>query len=153
MADIISDQDAVVVEIFIAAPPERVFQALVHREQALQWGSNPEFQVIEWNLDPRPGGRWASISVEAGKPGRYEHHGEVLEFVSPRLLVHTWFANWHSDPSLKTIVRYELTSVTGGTQLKVVHSGLAQLPAARKGYSQGWPGLVERIKRFVEAKS
>jgi hypothetical protein len=34
--------------------------------------------------------------------------------------------------------------------LKVIHSGLAQLTGACQGYSQGWPGLVEALKNFLE---
>ena len=83
------DQDAVVTEVFIVAPPERVFQAIVEREQALQWGTNPTFQVIEWELDPRLGGKWTSVSVEQGSSRKYEHHGEVLEIEPPRLLAYT----------------------------------------------------------------
>ena len=36
-APIISNQDAVVSEIEIAAPPERVFQALIDPKQVMQW--------------------------------------------------------------------------------------------------------------------
>jgi uncharacterized protein YndB with AHSA1/START domain len=149
-AHITPNHDAVVTEVFVAAPPERVFQTIVDREQALQWGSNPKFQVIEWELDSRLGGKWTSVSVEQGSSRKYEHHGEVLEIAPPRLLVYTWFANWHQLPSHQTIVRWELSPASGGTRLKVTHSGLAQLPDACKAYSQGWPGLVESIKAFVE---
>jgi len=144
------DQDAVVAEVLIEAPPERVFQAIADRKQALLWGSNPKFQVIEWQLDPRLGGKWTSVSVEQGSSRKYEHHGEVLEIAPPRLLVYTWFANWHQLPSHQTIVRWDLSPAPGGTRLKAIHSGLAQLPDACKAYSQGWPGLVESIKVFVE---
>jgi uncharacterized protein YndB with AHSA1/START domain len=147
------ENDRVVVETLIAAPPERVFRAIVDRGQALQWGSNKMFQVIEWNLEPRPGGKWNFVSVHPGNPKRNEHHGEVLEIDPPRLLVYTWFASWHPDPSVETIVRYELTAVAGGTQLKVTHTGLAKLTGAQKSYSQGWIGLLNAIKQFVEAKS
>jgi uncharacterized protein YndB with AHSA1/START domain len=49
------DQDAVISEIEIAAPPERVFKALITREQALQWGANQAFQMTRWEMDARPG--------------------------------------------------------------------------------------------------
>ena len=45
------DRDAVISEIEIAAPPERVFQALVNREQALQWGTTDAFKVVAWEMD------------------------------------------------------------------------------------------------------
>jgi hypothetical protein len=47
-------------------------------------------------------------------------------------------------------VRWELSAADGGTQVKVTHSGLAPMPEDCKGYAQGWPGLVTRIKQFVE---
>ena len=36
-AAITSDQDVVTAEIFIAAPPERVFQAITDPNQTLKW--------------------------------------------------------------------------------------------------------------------
>jgi len=151
------DQDAVVSEIEIAAPPERVFQALVEREQALQWGSNEAFEIISWEMDPRRGGRWGFVARETKPSGAYAvtefiHHGEILEFDPPRLLVYTWFTNFHEPPSHRTVVRWELTPIANakGTRLKVTHSGLAPLAAARRGYSQGWPGLLQRIRDHFE---
>jgi hypothetical protein len=37
-----------------------------------------------------------------------------------------------------------------GTRVKVTHSGLANLPIARKDYSGGWPGVLDQLKNFVE---
>jgi hypothetical protein len=34
--------------------------------------------------------------------------------------------------------------------VKVTHSGLSNLPIARKDYSGGWPGVVEMLKKFIE---
>jgi uncharacterized protein YndB with AHSA1/START domain len=149
------DGDAVVSEVEIAVPPERVFQALITREQAMQWGTNDAFQMTSWEMDARPGGKWRFVSKErSGKtpPGltSYDHHGEILEMDPPRLLAYSWFANWHDNPSHPTVVRWELTPTKAGTHLKVIHSGLAQLTGACQGYSQGWPGLVEALKHFLE---
>jgi uncharacterized protein YndB with AHSA1/START domain len=149
------ERDAVISEIFIAAPPERVFKALTTREQALQWGSSPEFAMTKWEMDPRLGGKWVFVANAQHPAGKYAnadlvHHGEILEFDPPRVLEYTWFASWHTDPLHKTIVRWELSAVLGGTQVKVTHSGLAPMPEDCKGYAQGWPGLVTRIKEFVE---
>jgi len=77
-------------------------------------------------------------------------HGEILEYDPPRVLVYTWFGNWHDDPTRSTIVRWELTAKSGGTHVRVTHSGLSAMPVARKDYSGGWPGVVEMLKKFVE---
>lgn len=76
--------------------------------------------------------------------------GEVLEYDPPRLLAYTWIANWHEDKAARTVVRWELSPKSGGTLLKVTHSGLTNLPASRKDYSGGWTGVVEQLKKFVE---
>lgn len=151
---VITTEDAVISEIEIAAPPERVFQALIDREQALRWGTNDAFEIKSWEMDARPGGKWRFVSKErSGKGemgGEFDHHGEILQIDPPRLLVYSWFANWHAQPLHKTVVRWDLTPTPAGTKVKVTHSGLAQLPDARKGYSEGWPGLLQALKNFFE---
>jgi uncharacterized protein YndB with AHSA1/START domain len=147
------DKDAVVTEIAIAAPPERVFQALTDRAQALQWGSNDAYEMTYWEMDARPGGKWRFVSRqrEAGAAAPdLDHYGEILEIDPPRLLAYSWFASWHENPTVRTVVRWELTPTTQGTHLKVIHSGLLPLPGACLGYSQGWPGLVQALKNFAE---
>jgi uncharacterized protein YndB with AHSA1/START domain len=108
-------------------------------------------------MDPRIGGKWRFVAKQVAAEGQYAgmdlvHHGEILVFDPPRVLEYTWFASWHSDPLHRTVVRWELTAASGGTQLKVTHSGLAPMPEDCKGYAQGWPGLVTRIQQFVEAR-
>ena len=100
------DNDAVVAEVFIAAPPERVFQAITDPKQMpLWWGQQGLYRVTDWKADLRPGGKWQSDGVGAdGSSFRVE--GEYLEVDPPRLLVHTWIASY--SPTLKTVVRWEL---------------------------------------------
>jgi uncharacterized protein YndB with AHSA1/START domain len=149
------DQDAIISEIEIAAPAERVFRALTDARDLQRWFSSPECPVKFWNMDARIGGRYGYATkkggVEVNNVNEFECYGEILECVPPRLLVYTWIANWHDDTSRITTVRWDLTPTPVGTHVKVTHSGLAQEPAARKDYSGGWPGVVEMLKKFVEA--
>ncbi len=153
-AIITPNQDALVSEIQIAAPPERVFQALTDAAQLQRWFANPSCPIHLWEMDARLGGRYRYTTekgtVVVNNVSKFECHGEILEHEPPRLLVYTWIANWHDDKSRRTVVRWELAPRSGGTQVKVTHSGLAQEPAARKDYSGGWPGVVEQLKKFVE---
>ena len=149
------DQDAIVSEIRIAAPPERVFRALSDPGELKRWFSGPECPAKFWKMDARVGGQY-SYSTEKGSiavngVSEFECHGEILECDPPRLLVYTWIANWHDDKSARTVVRWELEKKGSGTHVKVTHSGLANLPIARKDYSGGWTGVVEMLKKFVEA--
>lgn len=155
-ATITADQDAVVSEITIDAPPERVFQALIDPKQVMQWWTSDDCQIEAFGFEPRRGGRWhydtRQTKLNMNGVSKFHCEGEVLEYDPPRTLAYTWIANWHEQPAQRTIVRWELTAVASGTKVKVTHSGLANLAAARKDYSGGWPGVVEQLKKFVESQ-
>jgi len=155
------DQDAVVAEIFIAAPPERVFQAITDPHQMPQWwGQQGMYRVTEWKVDLRPGGKWSSVGVSVdGKSFRVE--GEYLEVDSPRLLVHTWIASWSG--ALKTVVRWDLEphnvhgllhrgpqKVGTGTVVRVRQQGFAGAPKAALEHAQGWTRVLGWMQAFVE---
>ena len=53
---ITSDNDSIVAEIHIAAPPERVFQALTDERELTRWFTDPSCPVKLWQMDARPGG-------------------------------------------------------------------------------------------------
>jgi uncharacterized protein YndB with AHSA1/START domain len=145
------DNDTVITEIDIAAPPARVFQALIDRDQALQWGKGDAFEITLWQMDARPAGKWRFVSTERKESAKaFDHHGEILQIDPPRLLEYSWFASWHSDLSHPTTVRWDLTPTKSGTHLKVTHTGLAALAGAAQGYGGGWTGLLTQIKTFIE---
>jgi len=101
------DHDTIEAEIFIAAPPERVFQALTDPNQMTRWwGQSGMYRITEWKADLRPGGKWSSVGVDADGTS-FRVDGEYLEVDPPRLLVHTWVPSFSSIPS--TIVRWELS--------------------------------------------
>jgi|SRR5215469_15909593 uncharacterized protein YndB with AHSA1/START domain len=148
------DQDALVSEIHIAAPPERVFQALTDSTQVLQWWTSPECPIENFSIELRTGGRWhydtKSTKMTVNGVSTFHCDGEVVEYDPPRVLMYTWIANWHEKPAQRTVVRWELASSNGGTLLRVTHSGLTNLPASRRDYSGGWPGVLESVKKFIE---
>jgi uncharacterized protein YndB with AHSA1/START domain len=156
VAIITPDQDAVVSEVDIAAPPARVFDALIDPQQVMQWWTSDVCPIDAFSMQPRKGGRWEYDSrrrnPNADSATQFHCEGEVLEYDPPRTLAYSWTANWHDDKQRRTVVRWELTPKPGGTHVKVTHSGLAQEPTARKDYSGGWVGVVEKLKKFVENK-
>ena len=143
-----ADNDAIISEIDIAAPPERVFQALVDSEQVMQWwGQEGVYQCREFSADVRPGGHWRSAGI--GPDGhRFEITGEYLEVDPPRLLVHSWVASWTG--AAKTTVRWELERVSEGTVLRLCHSGLSAHQGIGENY-RGWPRMLGWIKALLEA--
>jgi uncharacterized protein YndB with AHSA1/START domain len=159
--EITPDQDTVVAEIFIAAPPERVFQAITDPAQMSQWwGQNSMYRITERKADFRVGGKYSSVGVGAdGTPFRID--GEYLEIDPPRLLVHTWTASWLGN--VKTIVRWELEPQTvhglqhrgpqklgTGTVVRVRQQGFAGAPKAAVDHAQGWTRVLGWMQAFVE---
>jgi uncharacterized protein YndB with AHSA1/START domain len=147
--------DALVTEIRVAAPPERIFQALIDPQQVTQWWTSEHCAIESFALEPRPGGRWRYESRQGERSvkgvTKFRCDGEVLEYDPPRVLAYTWIANWHDQPAQRTVVRWELAASKGGTLVRVTHRGLAELPRARKDYAGGWPGVLDQLKKFVEA--
>jgi uncharacterized protein YndB with AHSA1/START domain len=159
-ATITPDQDTIVSEIFIAAPPARVFQAITDPNQMpLWWGAQGLYRLNECKSDLRVGGKWSSVGAGTdGKPFRVE--GEYMEIDPPRLLVYTWISSWGSQ---KTLVRWELEpqSVHGlhpsgprragtGTLVKVRHEGFAGNLASAMEHSEGWKRVLGWLVAFTE---
>ena len=60
-ATITPDQNTVIAEVFIAAPPARVFQAISDPQQMPQWwGQSGLYTLTKSTMDVRPGGKWRS---------------------------------------------------------------------------------------------
>jgi uncharacterized protein YndB with AHSA1/START domain len=155
-ATITPDQDTVVAEIFIAAPPTRVFQAISDPTQLPRWwGQDGLYHVTKSNMDVRPGGKWRSEGI-VGDGKSFYVEGEYLEVDPPRLLVHTWIASY--DPT-KTIVRWELEArfatekVNGlapsgpkksgtGTLVRVRHEGFTGNLQSAKDHGEGWKRVL-----------
>ena len=143
------DQDVITLDVHIAAPRERVFEALTDPQQLIQWwGQRGIYGGTKWSTDVRKGGRWRceGISYKDGSPFHVE--GEYLEVDPPRVLEHTWIKSWAGP--LTTVVRFELEPEAGGTRVRLRHSGFAGDAAAAKEHAQGWQRVVGWMREFVE---
>lgn len=155
------DQDVVTCEIFIAAPPARVFQAITDPSQLSQWWGNKEmYRVTSFESDLRVHGKWVSKGVSTNGE-TFQVSGEYLEVDPPRLLVQTWMSSYAGD--LKTTVRWELEPQSvhalhpngpqragTGTLVKIRHSGFAGYPDQAKSHGQGWKHVLAWVQTFVE---
>jgi len=155
------DNNVILAEIFIAAPPDRVFQALTDPAQMSQWwGEKGLYRITENKVDLRVGGKWSSSGVGAdGKP--FSVDGEYLEIDRPHLLVYTWNPSFYHI--VKTTVRCELEArdvhelqhrgpqrVGTGTLVKIRQEGFAGDMEAAVGHSKGWVRVLGWLQAFVE---
>ncbi|HEY2469773.1 MAG TPA: SRPBCC domain-containing protein [Terracidiphilus sp.] len=147
---IANNGDAIVSEIYIAAPPEEVFRALVDPALVVKWwggqGEGRSFRYTHFQCDLRPGGTWRSAGIDAqGRP--FEATGEYVEIDPPHLLVQTWTASWTAQ--VTTTVRWELRPTDSGTLVRHQHSGLAAHPDVAKSF-RGWPRILGWMQAFLE---
>jgi uncharacterized protein YndB with AHSA1/START domain len=166
-----ADNDAIVAEIFIAAPPARVFEAISDPKQRAKWwgvklrsAPGPDsivpFRVLDSKSDFRIGGKWSNEGIR-GDDERFHLEGEYLEIDPPRVLVHTRIADFVGD--FETIVRWELEprevhglhgggahKVGTGTLLRVRHSGFAGHLDQANGHYRGWCASLGWLKDYVE---
>lgn len=160
-ATLTPDQNAVTAEIFIAAPPARVFQAISDPAQLPKWwGQSGLYRVTKSMMDVRPGGKWRSEGV--GADGQtFFVEGEYLEVDPPRLLVHTWTGSY--GPQVTTVVRWELEpqpvnalhpsgpKKSGtGTLVRVRQEGFKGDIASASGHMEGWKRVLGWLEAFVE---
>jgi len=160
-ATITPDKNAVVAEIFIAAPPARVFQAISDPAQLPKWwGQSGLYHVTNSRMDVRPGGKWRSDGMGADGQAFYVE-GEYLEVDPPRLLMHTWKGSY-SGP-LTTVVRWELEPQTvnvlhpsgpkksgTGTLVRVRQEGFQGDGANATDHGEGWKRVLGWLEAFVE---
>jgi len=156
------DQDCVIAEVFIAAPPARVFEAITDPNQVPKWwGQQGLYRILDWKADLRPGGKWLS-SGQGADGTAFTVQGEYIEVVPPRLLVHTWVPSYAGN--YKTVVRWELepAEVHGlhpsgprkagtGTKVVIRHTGFVGAPPAMcASHADGWKRVMGWIKVYLE---
>lgn len=158
-ATITPDQNAVIAEVFIAAPPARVFQAISDPRQLPRWwGQDGLYRITKSMMDVRPGGAWRSEG-EGADGQTFWVEGEYLEVEPPRLLVHTWSSSYDTA---RTVVRWELEPRTvnelhpsgpkksgTGTLVRVRQEGFAGNFASAKSHGEGWKRVLGWLEAFV----
>ncbi|MGH2946187.1 MAG: SRPBCC family protein [Solirubrobacteraceae bacterium] len=117
----------------IAAEPEQVFDYFTRPEAIVRWMG--DYAV----LDPRPDGEF-TLDVN-GVPVR----GRYLEIERPWRLVISWgHAGSERLPPGASTVEIVLTPGSGGTTVRIVHSGLPE-PEQRQ-HAIGWPHFLARLR-------
>jgi len=139
--------DAIIQEIVIHAPAERVFEALTDPAQrVVWWGAEGRFQAKEMESDLRPGGQWSMRgSGMGGRP--FVVKGEYRRIERPHLLEFTWLPDWQEE-TLETVVRFDLTENGGVTTVRLTHSGLTTEKA--RASHQGWPQILGWLRAYSE---
>jgi len=138
---------AIVYTIYIAATPEKVWQALTTAEFSRQY-----FSGFAIEADLKVGGAFI-----ARAPDGSEHiSGEVIECDPPKKLTVTWNVNW---PALveklgPTLVTYEIEQAGDAVKLTMLQSHDRPISDdILSGGRQGWSAILSSLKSLLETGS
>jgi uncharacterized protein YndB with AHSA1/START domain len=135
---------AIVYTIYIAATPERVWQALTSAEFSRKYFSG---FAIEAEL--KVGGAFIARAPD----GSVHISGEVIECDYLRKLTITWNVNW---PALveklgPTLVTYEIEQAGAAVKLTLIQSHDRTIDDdILSGGRQGWPAILSSLKSLLE---
>jgi uncharacterized protein YndB with AHSA1/START domain len=143
--------DTIVVEIDIAAPPERVFQAWIDPQQRLAWwGDDASYRGTKMESDLRVGGKWLTEGKNTeGKP--FAVSGKYTRVDPPRALGFTWNHDWGDTNRPETHVLIELTPTSSGTHVTLTHSGFTSVPE-RDDHNKGWTRVLGWLRSYVQPR-
>lgn len=132
----------------IDATPDEVYRAFVDPSRLRQWFRPAGFEVTDVVVDPRVGGRHRTELVSA-EHGRHAFDCEIRELVPAERIVLRWAFEAPDSPgereeSLLTVTLREAAS--GGTELKLVHSRLAD----GEGVHDGWSEALDKLMALYE---
>lgn len=150
MSEVNSATRSIVVERTMPHPPEKVWRALTVSSLIAEWLMQNDFQArpgATFTFRAKPMGNWNGIV-----------HCEVTTFDPPRRLVYTWkggtVQNAAYGSALDSVVEWTLTPVTGGTRLRMEHSGFRpQNDSAYTTMSGGWPKVLERLESVTAERA
>jgi len=135
---------SIVVERTLPHPPEKVWTALTRSDLVAQW-------LMKNDFEPRVGHRFNFHATPI--PGMWNGTTdcEVLEVEAPHRLAYSWNASGEeAADGLKSVVTWTLTSVDGGTHVRMEHAGFRpQDEGGRQAMGGGWPRIVEGLGRVA----
>lgn len=134
-------------EIYIRAPRERVWQALIDESDTVQYFHGTRFESTF-----EPGAPFRNIIVDGD---RLAVDGTVETFSPPHRLVITWHVNYDPEMAAEPPGRVEWTLTPANedgsvTRVTLRHGDLALSPKTWAHVRLGWVAIVDSLKSLLE---
>ena len=137
-------------EIEIGAPPEKVWKVFSCAEGMKYWLGMDGYH-------PNIGAEY--IMHVSAPDGKFDFFGEVIIYDPPRELAFSWIQQKEGKQPwpTSTLVTLRLEKISGGTLVKLVHSGFEKLPTPREeydGHVDGWERsqALAGLKEMLESE-
>jgi uncharacterized protein YndB with AHSA1/START domain len=147
MIDAKNFSPAIVYVIYIAARPEKVWEALTSAPFSKQY-----FSGLAVELEPRQGGAFTVRLPD----GSLHIAGEVIDCDPPRKLTVTWNVNW---PALveklgPTLVTFQIEQAGEAVRLTLIQAHDRPISDdILSGGRAGWPAILSGMKSLLETGS
>jgi uncharacterized protein YndB with AHSA1/START domain len=127
------------------APPARVFDAWLNREEWQEWIGPEGLKCDVPLLEPRVGGRYR-ITMNL-TDGRVIPVAGIFKTIDPpRSLIFSW--GWEGDPSRDSLITITLREKGGKTELTLRQEGLGSV-AGRDDHVRGWNSTLNKLVRYL----
>jgi uncharacterized protein YndB with AHSA1/START domain len=131
-----------VYKAYIAAPAQRVWEALVRPSSRASTGDTRTFRI---------GGRARAGSIAAAYTDEIEFVGRVIECDPPHRLVMTWADPGSHEPyDAQSRVSIEVESVEEMALITVRHDRLTAGSHLQHDARDGWPRVLSSLKSLLE---
>jgi uncharacterized protein YndB with AHSA1/START domain len=131
-------QDAIVIERKVAAPPAKVYRFLT---ESVAWA---KWQGVDATIEATPGGIFR-MQMANGMLAR----GQFVDLVPDERVVFTWgWVDYPGCPPGSSTVEIDLITDDEGTLIRLVHRGLA--PEERPIHTMGWNHHADRLALIVD---
>lgn len=132
----------ITVEVTVAAPIEKVWDAYVTPEDIVQWNAaSDDWHTTSSSVDLRPGGKFSSrMEAKDGSFG-FDFEGEYTNIVTHELIQYAF-----GDRTA------EIRFAEGNDGVKVTVEFAAEEENSPEDQKGGWQAILNNFKRHVEAK-
>lgn len=127
------------------APRERVFEAFTDAQAMQEWYGPETFTCPRVESDPRSGGKYL---IEMRSPDGAPHivTGEYKIVNPPEKLVFTWAWLQGKEPGHESLVTITFIAKDSGTEMTLLHSGLASVEDANS-HEGGWSSSLNDLNK------
>ena len=132
----------IIVDVTVAAPIEKVWDAYVTPEDIVQWNAaSDDWHTTSSTVDLRPGGKFCSrMEAKDGSFG-FDFEGEYTNIITHELIEYGF-----GDRT--ATVKFE----QGAGGVKVTVEFAAEQENSVEDQKGGWQAILDNFKRHVEAK-
>jgi uncharacterized protein YndB with AHSA1/START domain len=144
----LADKTTLVLKRVFEAPPAKIFDAWLTREEWQAWIGPEGVECDVSALEPRVGGGYR-LEMRMPGGGRIAVAGVFKSIDRPRSLSFTWGAE--GDPTRQSLITLTFNELGNKTELILRQEGLGSA-SNRDQHGQGWNSALNKLDRYLKQR-